>query len=479
MTSRSLAGGKIATAWSYLDNEGDRRLKSIVNSFGREFDYTTTPDNLITAIAEQRSGKLLRRWSLGYDADNWLTRADESPGGQYAYALDPVGNIVKSGSTTLIYNKVNELANAGYVYDADGELVSDGVRRYAWDAQHRLIGVTQGGVRSGFAYDGLDRRVTMATTQDGRTTTTDYVWCGPRPCQSRNGASSVTRLYYGEGEVVAPQAEKLFYGPDQLGSVRDMDVISATVSAPGREYDYDPYGNPIATPSGVPLTDFRYAGTFYPGNGSAEGGLGLTQYRAYDPRVARWLTHDPLGELSGTQASGFSQPVMNSGLAPGGATMPAAGTIPYTIRSNLYAYSNDDPVDNVDPVGLWTLQLGIGGSGAVPVIGPFGISGWGGVGIVWDTCGHVGFFWTFGLGVGAGASGGGGPILDVTNARTINDLNGLSGNVNVRVGPVNVNGQIGNYSNGQHYYGGSVIPGPGAGASGAVGGSYTGIIPLL
>jgi hypothetical protein len=33
------------------------------------------------------------------------------------------------------------------------------------------------------------------------------------------------------------------------------------------------------TPAGLPLADFRYAGMFYPGNGAAEGGLHLTQYR--------------------------------------------------------------------------------------------------------------------------------------------------------------------------------------------------------
>ena len=158
----------------------------------------------------------------------------------------------------------------------------------------------------------------METTQDGRTTTTDYIWCGARPCQSRSGASAVARLYYGEGEVVVPQAEKLYYGPDQLGSVRDMDVVSRTVSAPGQEYDYDPYGNPIATPAGVPLTDFRYAGMFYPGNGAAEGGLHLTQFRAYDPRIARWLSRDPLGERHGI---------------------------------DLYTYASDDPIDRRDASG--------------------------------------------------------------------------------------------------------------------------------
>jgi RHS repeat-associated protein len=219
----------------------------------------------------------------------------------------------------LTYNKVNELTNKGFVYDAAGELVSDGVRNYAWDAQHRLVGVTQGGTRTGFAYDGLGRRIAIVTAAAGRTTASDFIWCGARLCQSRSGASAVARLYYPEGEVLVPQSEKLFYGPDQLGSVRDMDVVSATVSAPGQEYDYDPYGNPIKTPEGVTLTDFRYAGMFYPGNGAADGGLGLTQYRAYDPRIARWLSRDLLGEKGGI---------------------------------SLFAYADDDPIDRRDVSGL-------------------------------------------------------------------------------------------------------------------------------
>ncbi len=448
LTKRALAGGNVATAWSYLSNTGDRRLKSIVNTPGREFDYTTTPDALISKIMEQKSGNLQRTWNLGYDDDNRLLTATSSPGAKYAYRLDPAGNIIKSGATTLTYNKVNELTNAGYIYDADGELVSDGVRSYAWDGEHRLVGVTEAGSRSGFAYDGLNRRVVIRATAAGKTTTADYIWCGARLCQSRNRASSAARLYYAEGEVLAPQSEKLYYGPDQLGSVRDMDVISATVSAPGQAYDYDPYGNPTATPAGVPLTDFRYAGMFYPGNGTAEGGLDLTQYRAYDPRIARWLSRDPLGEVAGF---------------------------------NLFSYADDDPIDKLDRFGLWTVQLGVGGSGSTgPLLGPLGLAIWGGFGVTWDLCGHVGFFWTLGGGLSLGSiSQGFGGLFDVTNAHTINDLNGLSGNVNIRTGPVNWNGSISNYSNGQHYYGGSVIVGEGTGVAGAIGGSYTGITPLF
>ena len=32
-------------------------------------------------------------------------------------------------------------------------------------------------------------------------------------------------------------------------------------------YDYDPYGNPTATPASGPVTDFRYAGMLYQAEG--------------------------------------------------------------------------------------------------------------------------------------------------------------------------------------------------------------------
>jgi RHS repeat-associated protein len=312
-TRRQLVGSNVATAWSYLSNIDDRRLKSIVNTPGREFDYTTTPEDLITQIAEKRSGSLLQNWDLGYDNDYRLLTADSSKGLKYGYALDPVGNITSfqapAGTTAAAYNKANELTELmkqPFVYDADGDLVSDGVRSYAWDAESRLVGVAQVGTRTSFAYDGLDRRISITATAAGKTATTDYIWCGSKLCQSRNGTRTVERLYYDEGEAIPASKASLYYGPDQLGSVRDVYARSPVFSIV-QAYDYDPYGNPTKTPATGPLTDFRYAGMLYPDGGSADGGLYLTQYRAYDPRAARWLSRDPLEEAAGTNLFAYVQ----------------------------------------------------------------------------------------------------------------------------------------------------------------------------
>lgn len=66
----------------------------------------------------------------------------------------------------------------------------------------------------------------------------------------------------------------------------------------------------------APLTDFTYAGMFT----NADSSLDLTQYRAYNPAIGRWLSRDPLGEGSD----------------------PAA---------NLYRYAGGNPVSFTDPGG--------------------------------------------------------------------------------------------------------------------------------
>jgi RHS repeat-associated protein len=77
----------------------------------------------------------------------------------------------------------------------------------------------------------------------------------------------------------------------------------------------------------APPTDFGYAGMLY----NIESGLYLTNFRAYDPLVGRWLSRDPIGEESDAAA-------------------------------NLYAYVGGDPIGKSDPTGEcpWCVAVGVG-----------------------------------------------------------------------------------------------------------------------
>ena len=393
-TERQLTGDSIATKWSYLPNTGDRRLAGIVNTPGREYKYVTTADDLITRITEAKPGKVQQSWSLRYDGDNRVTRADASVAGKYGYAFDPAGNITRltepSGTEALTYNDVNKLTNAGFVYDLDGDLLSDGTRDYSWDAANRLVAITykgHPGQKTGFEYDGLDRRAVITETPaSGKATTYDYIWCGTRICQQRVGASAVARLYYPEGETIPAEKALFYYGPDQLGSARDVSEISPLVSALGQAYDYDPYGNTITAPTGKTI-DFRYAGMLY----HANSGLYLTQYRAYDPRTGRWLARDPLGEFPARLAgagSTFSATFLDASeqlastrailsqstlfsMKPGNGFDPYGGITQFSMIKPLADFRNADAV-LPNAVGLYPILFRAYDprSGQLPALGP-------------------------------------------------------------------------------------------------------------
>jgi len=292
LTSRTLASSTLATNWSYLPNTGDRRLSGIGNTgltAGQfsNYTYTTTPENQITGITETSD----------------------------ASAVYPV-----AGTQTATYNNLNQLTNLSgqaLTFDANGNLTSDGQRIYTWDAENRLVGITYPGVSgkaTAFTYDGLDRRVSIASTPagGGSATTTFYLWCGSNICQGRNASNAPIKGYYDEGEYVpGSPAQPYYYGIDQIGSVRR--AFANTSSAPA--YSYDPYGVPLQATA--PVTDFVYGGMLY----NADSGLYLTKYRAYDPVAGRWLSRDPTEET--TDPTG-----------------------------NLYLYVRGNPLALVDPLGL-------------------------------------------------------------------------------------------------------------------------------
>ncbi len=301
------AGSSLKTQWSYLNNAGDRRLESISNvglstSQYSNFHFATNPIQQIISVSEE---------------------------------TDSTSVYPTAGSQTASYNNLNQataISGQALSYDANGNLLSDGARTYSWDAENRLIGITypsQAGKQTAFTYDGIGRRVTIASTPAGGGTavSTSYIWCGANICQSRDSGNAVTREYYPEGEFVpGSPGQTLYYGVDQLGSVRR--VFATTTSSPA--YGFDPYGKPLQ--GTAPLADFGYAGTFY----NADSGLYLTRYRAYDPVAGRWLSRDPSGEGSD----------------------PA---------SNLYRYANGDPAGLYDPSG----QFGV--LGAVVGAAAFGL----------------------------------------------------------------------------------------------------------
>lgn len=293
IVSRALnSSATLATTWSYLTNQNDRRLSGINNT---------------GLSASQTSNFTIGSNVLGQVTSQTQTSDVTSP----STATD---------SRLLTYNAVNEavtLNGQNLAYDANGNLLSDGTRQLTWDAENRLLSVSwsgQIGKQITYSYDGLGRRVSQSVTaaSGGTPENTTWLWCGNRICQSRDGSNAVAREFLTEGEYIPGSTpQPLYYGVDQIGSVRR--VFASTTNAPA--YDYDAYGTPLQTdPS---LAQRGFAGMLV----ETQGGTNATLFRIYDPNLMRWLSRDPAGESTDPDL-------------------------------NLYAYVGGGPLNYVDTNGL-------------------------------------------------------------------------------------------------------------------------------
>ena len=321
LSSSLLSGSTIGTTYHYLSDESDRRLVAIDNnSLGtRSYYLDTNAENQITQIDEktQESSGLVTTstWVYSYDNTYRLLTAKGSDAGTYQYTYDPVANItafdLPANYSTATYNEDNQLFNlitggksTPLSYDSNGNLLNDGAYAYSWDAENRLLSATSTtnpSISTTFRYDGLGRRVAIVVSNGGGTTETDYAWCDKTLYGSRTTAGVVMSRYFPEGEYVAPTVTSLYYAQDQLGSVRDVISVQSGKVVGTSLYDYDPYGNLIKT-AGTFTADFGYAGMLYEPN----SGLDLTLRRAYSPRLMRWLSRNPAGELSGSNLYEYS-----------------------------------------------------------------------------------------------------------------------------------------------------------------------------
>ena len=158
------------------------------------------------------------------------------------------------------------------------------------------------------------------------------------------------------------QLELSWYLADRLGSVRQQVQTDGTIL---NEINYDSFGNVVTETNPAEGDRFKYTGREY------DDLTGLYYYRArwYDARTGKFLSEDPLGFAAGDY--------------------------------NLGRYVGNDPVNSVDPRGLWTFSLG-------PEIDLFAVPFFPlpmGAGVSVSVHAHIGFSWRDGFTFGASVDG--------------------------------------------------------------------------
>ncbi len=246
-----------------------------------------------------------------YDSLGRLTEANYSGGNTYAYTYDAVGNrtkqtIMVNGQSSVVlyqYDSANRLTSVGgdpstssgqaYTWDANGNLLNDGVNTYTYDAANRLSTLNGPSSTVSYAYNGLGDR--LKETVNGQTTT----FAMDLNTGLTQALSDGTHTYlYGNGRIAQSpnhpiaQSQMEYFLTDALGSIRQLTNATGSVTLAKA---YDPYGvvTQVSTgstnASGASQTDYGYTGEYQAND------LVYLRARHYAPSMGRFLSRDTWG----------------------------------------------------------------------------------------------------------------------------------------------------------------------------------------
>jgi len=252
---------------------------------------------------------------------------------QQTFTMDAFGNLSKSGNSSFVASYLlpdgstnNQIQSiSGFVpgYDTNGNLLTDTLHNYTWDAVGKAVSVGTSGSIVTVTYDALGRMVEQA-----RGTSYTQIVYGPLGFKLAlmNGPNlnkAFVPLPAGAQAVYGPSGLSYYRHPDWLGSSRFASTSSST-----KYFDvaYAPYGEDYAD-SGT--NDLVFTG---------ENADTVTAYPSYDfllreysPGEGRWVSPDPAG---------------------------LTAVSPENPQSwNRYAYAENSPCQSVDPTGLATCTL--------------------------------------------------------------------------------------------------------------------------
>lgn len=278
-----------------------------------------------------------------YSDNTWALAGVTPANGQNTFtaaATDSYGRTSQDNVT------VNLPSSSSFSYDANGNLLSDGNRNFAYDDENQLTSVwVTNNWRSDFVYDALmRRRLWFESSWNGSSWVTNTVvryvydrmlvlqerYFDPKPVATiprqnvtytRGADLSFTfdaaggiggLLARSDSSFAGSPNANTFYGYDGNGNVTCILDQSNNVAA---RYAYDSFGNVLSESGSLAGANIYRFSTkeWHQGSGLTYFGL-----RFYDAALHRWMNRDPIEETGGL---------------------------------NLYAFIENDPLNKIDPFG--------------------------------------------------------------------------------------------------------------------------------
>ena len=388
-TSVTCGSAKVEKAFDELG-----RLSSIKRNGGKhvtEFTYGAAPDGGATGrVASIKNGS--ETITYGYDARGYVT--SETRGGKtHRYQYDAKGQLVREDDPvqgkTFLYSydtggamaeirayaltDAKDLTGLHYekktfgrggawtdqmltvdgqacVYDAVGNLLTDGKRTYTWQMGGQLAKVTGDGLEAAYTYDASGIR----TSKTVNGVKTEYLTAGSRILAEKKNGTWQQYLYDGDGQLTA----MTYKGKDYYFIRDNLRAITGLVDSEGKavvNYRYNSWGKLLGITGSMAESlgkdnPYRYKGYYY----DEETGMYYLKSRYYNPEICRFISADDM-ELTRVSPMALSD-------------------------KNLYAYCDNNPIMRRDTSGeLWGFILAgaaIGAAvGAVTQIADNAISG--------------------------------------------------------------------------------------------------------
>jgi len=339
----------LTTTFTY-DALGRRTTMTHNNGVVTTYTYDAA-SQLLSLVHQLGLNPPINSFAYTYDkVGNRKTRADNNGSANYTYdtlnrlvqatnpipsnplesfTYDPVGNRVDSNQNgTSTFNDGNQLeddAGFTYQYDNNGNLtqktnkITSAFTLYEYDAENKLIRVVrEDGSIVNYRYDGLGRRI----EKEVDSVVTQYIYDNEDILLELDGSNNILARYtHGPGIdeplVMEKAGQSFVYHADGLGSITE---ISDSTGALKQLYTYSSFGKIESQTD----PNFTQPYTFTGREFDSETGNHFYRARYYDPSTGRFLQQDPIGLAGGI---------------------------------NLFIYVDNDPLNLVDPYGLFSWEV--------------------------------------------------------------------------------------------------------------------------
>jgi RHS repeat-associated protein len=284
-------------------------------------------------------------WTYGYDDFGRVSSASKT-GQSFNWKYDPAGNRWQQNAPQggpapqYSFDANNHITGSGVVYDAAGNITNDGLgNTYTYDAEGRVLTVA-GSNSASYVYDALGRRARATVNSQAR----DFIYdLDGRALAQMSGSTWQRGEVYAGGMHVATYANSTTYfdHADWLGTVR---ARSNTAGGSVETCTSLAFGDGL-TCAGTEASPLHYAGQPL----DSESNHTHFLYRQLSSTQGRWTTPDPAG-------------------------LGAAD--PHNPQTwNRYTYVANNPLNSVDPMGLFNLppcdgDPDCGGGGPGPICDP-------------------------------------------------------------------------------------------------------------